>query len=82
MDGDTRQYTYIRMNVSMYGKMYGYTVSYLNLSAMIVLKEYHNVNHPVKKVMLHNTVQLPSYIKININSVYYCRMNDGYSTLD
>ena len=49
---------------------------------MLVLKEYHNVNHPVKEVMLRNTVQLPSYIKININSVYYCRMNDRYSTLD
>ena len=77
-----RQYTYIRMNVSMYGKTYDYAVSYLNLSTVLVLKERSNVNHPVKEVMLRNTVQLPSYIKININSVYYCRMNDGYSTLD
>ena len=77
-----RQYTYIRMNVSMYGKTYGYAVSYLNLSAVLVLKERRNVNHPVKEVMLHNTVQLPSYIKININSVYYCSRIDGYSTLN
>ena len=26
-------HTYIRMNVSMYGKMYGYAASYFNLKA-------------------------------------------------
>ena len=70
------------MNVSMYGKTYGYAVIYLNLSAVLVLKEHRNVNHPVKEAMLRNTVQLPSYIKININSAYYCSRIDGYSTLN
>ena len=66
MDGYTKQYTYIRMNVSMYGEMSGNAVSYFNLSSTFVLKEYCSVNHPIKKVLLHTTIQLPSYIKINI----------------
>ena len=34
------------MNVSMYGKMYSYAVSYFNLSIALASKERCNVNHP------------------------------------
>ena len=68
IDGYTKQYMYMHQNeVSMYGEMYSYAVSYCNLSAVLVLKERHNVNHPVKKVLLYTKIQLPSYIKINID---------------
>ena len=71
IDGYLRQYTYVRMNISMYGKMHGHAVSYFNLkSTALVLKEPRSVIHPVKKVSLRTTIQLPSYIKININSAY------------
>ena len=70
------------MNISMYVKMYSYAVSYFNLSATHILKERRSVNHPVKEVLLRTIIQLPSYIKININSPYYCSRIDGYSTLD
>ena len=60
------------LNISMYGKMHGHTVSYFNLKAhwALVLKEPCSVIHPVRKVSLRTTMQLPSYIKININSAY------------
>ena len=34
IDGYLRQYTYVRMNISMYGKMHGHAVSYFNLKAL------------------------------------------------
>ena len=49
-------------------------------TATLVLKEHRNVNYHVKKVSLCNTMQLPSYIKIN--SGYYHNRTDGYCTLD
>ena len=70
IDGYLRQYTYVRINISMDGKMYGHAVSYLAKSAALILKEPHSVIHPVKKVSLRTIIQLPSYINININSAY------------
>ena len=47
------------MNVSMYGEMYNYAVGYYNIKGPpLVLKECRNANHPVKKVLLCNTVKL------------------------
>ena len=54
----------------MDGKMYGHAVSYLAKSAALILKEPRSVIHPVKKVSLRTTIQLPNYIKIIINSAY------------
>ena len=70
------------MKVSTYSEKYGYAVSYFNLSTALVLMECRSVTHHVKKVLLYTTIQLPRYIKININSTYYCSMIDGYSMLD
>ena len=60
--------TYVRINISMYGKMYGHAVSYLAKSTALILKEPRSVIHPIKKVSLHTIIQLPCYIKIIINS--------------
>ena len=45
----------------------------INKSATLVPKDPHNGNHPVKvkKVLLRNTIQLPSYIKIDFSNGYY-----------
>ena len=71
IDGYLRRYTYVRMNIFMYGKMHGYAVSYFeSKSTALVVKEPCSVIHPLKKVLLRTTMQLPSYIKVNINSAY------------
>ena len=54
----------------------------LVIFAMLILKEHCSVYHPVKKVLLCTTLQLLSYIKITINSVYCCSRIDGYRTPD
>ena len=34
IDGYLRQYTYVRMNISMYDKMHNHAVSYFNIKAL------------------------------------------------
>ena len=52
----------------------------MHISAVLVVKEHHNVNYPIKKVSLRDVLQLPSYISNNnFSSSYYCRINlTGY----
>ena len=40
----------------MYVEMYGYAVSYFNLSTTLILKERRSADHPVKKVLLHTII--------------------------
>ena len=77
------------MNVLMYDEVYSHVVSYFSIKAPrfkyskgASVKERHSVNHLVKKVLLHTTIRLPSYIKINIKNAYYFSRIDGCSTLD